>query len=88
MTTLSFVGKIGPDRTVQLPADAPVGAEVAVVVMPPLEQLLKDPERRARFAATLAAIRKAVDERWPSSIVTDEEIVRLVKRARQNKPDA
>jgi len=60
------------------------GAEVAIVVLQPLAQLLRDPERRKRFAATLSAIRQSVTEHRQSVGLSDEEIVRLVKRARSN----
>ena len=71
------------DHTIKVPADLPVGERVMVVRMPSEADLTGDAARRARFAATRAAIVRAIDEGFPRTVPTDEEIVALVKRARR-----
>jgi hypothetical protein len=80
-TTLFAV--IEADHTIKVPGDLPVGERVMVVRMPSIAELTSDPARRARFAATRTAIAHAIDEGYPSTPPTDEEIVALVKRARR-----
>ena len=77
---------IEADHTIRVPADLPVGERVMVVRLPSVVDLTGDAERRARFAATRAAIAHAIDEGFPRTAPTDEEIVALVKRARRNRP--
>jgi hypothetical protein len=55
-TAAAYMLTVGHNHTIELPQEAPVGAMVAVIVMPN-EQA--EAARRARFAATLEAIRKA-----------------------------
>ena len=53
------------DHTIKVPADLPVGERVMVVRMPSASDLTGDAARRARFAATRAAIAHAIDEGFP-----------------------
>lgn len=77
-STAAFIGTLKPDHTLALPLEIPVGATVAVFVVPPLSPGA-EVERAARFAETLAAARAAVNP----PTVSDDEIKQLVKRARQ-----
>ena len=83
--TSAYVTTVGADRTIKLPPDMPVGATVAVIAVPS-PALGRDGEaRRARFAATLAAIRAASEPGAPRASVTDAELTALVERARKAK---
>jgi hypothetical protein len=55
-TTAAYMITVESNHTIRLPKEVSVGAMVAVIVMPN-EQA--EAARRARFAATLEAIRKA-----------------------------
>lgn len=79
----TLVATVEADHTIKVPADLPVGERVLVVRMSSLSELTKDATRRARFAATRAALAHAIAEDFPSTAPTDEEIVALVKRARR-----
>ena len=76
------------DHTIKVPADMPVGERVMVVRMPSVADFTGDAARRARFAATRAAIVRAIDEGFPRTSPTDEEIVALVERARRASHNA
>lgn len=83
MTSANFVTTVTPDRVIKLPTNMPIGAEVMVVVMPSLVQLLSDPIRRARFAATRAALATAIESGWKSVDTSSEDFRELVRRARK-----
>ncbi|MEM7132769.1 MAG: hypothetical protein AAF702_41080 [Chloroflexota bacterium] len=81
MTT--WTATVEANHTVKVPADLSVGERVLIIKLPSLAELLTDPERRKRFAATRAAISKAINGGFSPSAPSNEEIVALVKRARQ-----
>ncbi|RIK42037.1 MAG: hypothetical protein DCC55_10130 [Chloroflexi bacterium] len=81
--TMMVVGTVEADHTVKVPADLPVGEQVMIVRLPSIPALLRDPQRRARFAATRAAIQQAIQAGFPKRTLSNDEIVALVKRARQ-----
>lgn len=78
---------VEPDHTIKVPADLPVGARVMVVSVPSLVDMKDDVARRERFAATRAAIARAMVEGFPKTIPTNEEIETLVKSARRSSPN-
>ena len=81
--TPTYVATVRPDHTIVLPAEMPVGATVMVIVVPSTPTALEnDPARAARFEATLAAI-KAAMENPTSSLPADEELKVLVDKARK-----
>lgn len=80
---MMVVGTVEADHTVKVPADLPVGEQVMIVRLPSLPALLRDPQRRARFAATRTAIQQAIQAGLPRATLSNAEIVALVKRARQ-----
>jgi len=79
-----FISVVDPDHTVKAPLDIAIGAKVIVVPMPSIVELLQDTARRARFAATHRAVREALRTHSHPPSLTDESIVNLVRRARQN----
>lgn len=83
--TSAYVTTVGADRTIKLPPDMPVGATVAVIAVPTSVSELDAEARRARFAATLAAIREASRAGAPSTNISDAELTALVEKARKVK---
>jgi len=79
----AYIVAVPPDRTIHLPADVPVGASVAVVLVSSgassTKQTDEDEEERGRrFERTLAAVRAAeqrvaggpeVDEATPNALI-------------------
>jgi len=59
----------------------PVGEKVMIVRLPLISDLVADPERRARFAATRAALKRAVESYDATQVPSNEEVVHLVKQA-------
>ena len=82
-SSTTLYATVEADHTIRVPADLAVGERVMVVRMPSAVDLTGDAARRARFAATRAAIAQAIAEGFPHTAPTDEEIVALVKRARR-----
>jgi hypothetical protein len=83
--TSAFVTTVGADRTIKLPPDMPVGATVAVIAVPTSTSEQETEARRARFAATLAAIREASKAGAPRISISDAELTALVEKARKAK---
>ncbi len=82
--TTAYVATVGPDHTIILPNDVPVGATIAVIVMPPtIVGSDGDEARRARFAETLAATRAAMADEALQPTLSDAEVDELVERARK-----
>ena len=82
-SSTTLYATVEADHTIRVPADLPVGERVIVVRMPSVADLTGDAARRARFAATRAAIAQAIAEGFPRTAPTDDEIVALVERARR-----
>ncbi len=57
--TPTYITTVNADHTVVLPSDVPVGAHVAIVLIP---SAAEESARQARFAATLAAIKEAATQ--------------------------
>ncbi len=83
--TSAYVTTVGADRTIKLPPDMPVGATVAVIAVPVSASEWDAEARRARFAATLAAIREASKSGTSSANISDAELTALVEKARKTK---
>lgn len=77
------IAVVEPDRTVKAPPGVEIGSKVLVVPLPSVIELLQDTARRARFAATHRAMREAVRDYADTISLSDEDIVSLVRRARQ-----
>lgn len=84
MISPTFVAVVDPDHMVKAPPGVAIGAQVLVVPIPSLAELLQDTARRARFATTRRAIREAMHADAAVPTLSDEAIVSLVRRARQS----
>jgi hypothetical protein len=78
------IAVVEPDRTVKAPPGMAVGTKVLVVPMPSMTELLHDTARRARFKATHWAIREAMRVQSGTELISDKDIVTMVRRARQS----
>lgn len=81
----TLLATVEPDHTVKVPKSLPVGEQVMIVRIPSASALLNDVEWKRSFMQAREAIRQAVDAGYPRQQVTDEEIVSLVKEARQSR---
>lgn len=81
-TTPAYVTKVGSDHTIVLPEEMPVGATVAVIVVPTGVATGDDAARRARFAETLTAIR-AASAGGSQPAISDGELDALIEKARK-----
>ena len=80
--TQAHIAHIRPDHTIVLPEEMPVGATVVVIVLPtPAPSLDEEAARRARFGATLAAIRAAMSQGTPP-LPPEAELDALIEKAR------
>jgi hypothetical protein len=80
--TQAHIAHIQPDHTIVLPEEMPVGATVAVIVLPvPVAPPDEEAARRARFEATLAAIRAAMSES-AAPPPSEAELEALIEKAR------
>lgn len=79
----AYVAVVRPDRTVRLPENVPVGATVAVVLLPGASAH-DDEARRERFERTLEALRTAAARGPHGPAVDDEALDALIDRARRS----
>ena len=87
----TLLATVEPNHTIKVPATLSVGEQVLIVRIPSFMALFNDEERRARFATTREAVQHALETQSAKQSPSNEEIVRLVKRARQatsNRPPA
>lgn len=80
--TPAFVTIVAADHTVVVPDDVPVGATIAIIVVP-FTTKANDDARRARFADTLSAIRLAMKHESSTASPSDHELDMLVEKARK-----
>lgn len=81
--TAAYIATVPPDRIVRLPIGVPVGATIAVVVLPQTGG--QDEEsRRERFARTRAALHRAAEPSAGRPELDDEGIDALIDRARRS----
>ncbi len=80
-TTSAYITTINPDHTVVLPPEMPVGATIAVIVMPETVVGADDMARHTRFEATLSAIRAASAAQ--PIVISDEKLDILIEQARK-----
>ena len=79
----AFVTVVAPDRTIHLPADVPVGATVAVVLLP-AQTIEAEAARRERFQRMRAAIEAAKEQLWTAPKIDDATLDALIDRARRS----
>lgn len=84
LTTIpAYITIVGPDHTIVLPEEIPIGAQVTITVLPPTSSLQNDESRSTRFAETLAAIQTASSARISPPAISDAELDALIKEARK-----
>ena len=84
-TIPAYITVVNPDRTIVLPDDMPIGARVAVVIVPSdLSLPDNDAARHERFAKTLAAIKAAMESAEPSPTISDDDLDELIEAARKS----
>lgn len=81
MTT--WIATIDKNHKINAPTDLTIGEKVMIVRLTIVSDLLADPERRARFAATRSALKSAVERYDTTKEPSNEDIVKLVKQARK-----
>ena len=83
-STPAYIATVGEDHTIVLPEEIPVGAQVTITVIPSsIPNGHDDEARRARFEATLAAIRTASTAEIIPPAFSDAELDALIKKARK-----
>lgn len=82
-TTSAFVSTVKSDRTITVPDNIPVGAKVAVVLLPQ-EEIYEDSDtRNLRFQKVMDAIREANENNYSTPEISQKELDRLIDDARQ-----
>lgn len=82
MTTATYISTIKADHTVELPESMPVGAKVAVTLLP-AEDAHDDVARNLRFPKVMEAIRAAINSDYTAPEISDQELDQLIHQARQ-----
>ena len=82
-TTSAFVSTVNADRTIVLPEGIPVGAKVAVVLLPSDETQEESAARNMRFQKVMDAIRAAINNNFAAPSISDKELEQLIEEARQ-----
>jgi hypothetical protein len=77
----AYVTVVSPDRTIRLPADVPVGATVAVVLL--TAGAADEASRRERFERTRAAVR-AAERAGQGAEMDDPTLDALIEQARRS----
>jgi len=85
--TPTYIATVRSDHTIVLPEEMPVGAKVMVIVVPEEKPVSEnEAARKARFEATLTAL-KAAMENPIGDLPTDGELEGLVGRVRKTASD-
>ena len=80
-TTTTYITTISKNHTIDLPTEMPVGATVAVILMPKQVSIIDEAKRHADFQATLEIIRSLPQQ--PRAEISDEEFDQLIEEARE-----
>ncbi len=78
----AYVTVVSPDRTIRLPDDVPVGATVAIILLPPMGAA-DEAARRERFERTRAALRAASESTAGAPDIDDAALDVLIDEARR-----
>ncbi len=81
--TNTYISTVNKSRTITLPDTVPIGAKVAVVLLPAEESAEPMPGRDARFATVMAAIRAAIADNFTPPDISDAELSVRIDRARR-----
>ena len=82
--TDTYISTVDPSRTISLPDTVPVGAMVAIVLLPPVETPPDaDAERTVCFMAVMKAIAAAQAAGFTPPEISDAELDARIDRARR-----
>lgn len=84
----SYLSTIDQSRTITLPDSVPVGARVAIALLPAAAEPAANGARIARFSAVMEAIGAAQTSGFTAPAVSDAEIDARIDRARHSAEDA
>lgn len=82
-TTSAYVSTVDANRMIELPPNVPIGAKVAIIVLPSEEVEEESVTRAMRFQKVMDAIRAAINSNFESPEVSDRELNDLIHEARQ-----
>ncbi len=85
-TTPAYSGTVSEGHTVRIPAEVPIGARVAILLLPSEAVDEREFERKEKFESVMAAIRAAIAAGYTPPAISDEELDARIRRARQQKP--
>ena len=85
-TTPAYIGTVGEGHIVSVPSEVPIGAKVAILLLPPDPIDERESTRKERFESVLAGIRSAIAAGYTTPAISDEELDARIRRARQQKP--
>ena len=86
--TTAYITVVEEDHLIAIPRTIPTGATVAVVIVPPSDNMLSSPKRdeavrQAHFAAVMEAINSVVAKSAPADRYTDAELDVIIEKARK-----
>ncbi|MEZ4706836.1 MAG: hypothetical protein R3A44_06510 [Caldilineaceae bacterium] len=82
-TTSAFFSTVEANHTIVLPNSVPIGAKVAVILLPAESDNDENVMRAARFQQVMNAIRNAINSNYTTPDISDQELNQLIKEARQ-----
>jgi hypothetical protein len=81
--TSAFVSTVNSDRIIVLPEGIPVGAKVAIVLLPTEDISEENAARALRFQKVMDAIRAAIHSNFIPPEISKSELDQLIIEARQ-----
>ncbi|MEZ4862978.1 MAG: hypothetical protein R3C14_16790 [Caldilineaceae bacterium] len=81
-TTATYVSIVKANHTIDLPKSIPVGAKVAVTLLP-AEETEAERARNLRFQKVMDAIRAAIHSNYATPEISDRDLDQLIREARQ-----
>lgn len=85
-TTPAYIGTVDEGHVVSVPSEVPIGAKVAILLLPPTLADEREAERKERFDSVMTAIRSAIAAGYTTPAISDEELDVRIRRARRQKP--
>lgn len=82
-STPTFVATVNENHTIVLPGYIPVGAKIAVFLIPSEEVTAVQLARRGRFSKVMTAIHNAIADGFVAPEISYEELDARIKRARR-----
>lgn len=81
--TAAYVSTVKANHTIELPKSIPIGAKVAVTLLPTAEAEAENALRNLRFQKVMDAIRAAINSNYTTPEISDAELNGLIREARQ-----